>query len=273
MTTVAKAKEAARCAEKVITLGKRGTPSSLASAQSFLFAPRETLPALSQLATRYADRPGGYTRVHLFGHRKSDHAPRAILELVDNPSDVKLEMTARAMARETHVMLHRAQKHISMSALGQLLEAQKDVPLEHDTRFEPLTRRNIAKVVRFGGDAAREQLVQRATAHLERLRAHEEVEGPRRADQELWDAMELQRPSRGRIITHPMRGQRTIAGQLTAEEHARVGTESVVEQPIRRRDGSVAPRRTVVARKPSVVRLGKGAFARRYVRGSSTPTP
>jgi len=48
------------------------------------------------LATRYADRPGGYTRIHKFGNRQGDNAPHAVLELVDGPRDMKFEMTARA---------------------------------------------------------------------------------------------------------------------------------------------------------------------------------
>jgi large subunit ribosomal protein L17 len=48
------------------------------------------------LAARYANRPGGYTRIHKFGHRQGDNAPHAVLELVDGPRDLKFEMAARA---------------------------------------------------------------------------------------------------------------------------------------------------------------------------------
>lgn len=52
-------------------------------------------------AERYQSRPGGYTRIHKFGYRKGDHAPHAILELCDNPRDIKFELTARAVGRQT----------------------------------------------------------------------------------------------------------------------------------------------------------------------------
>lgn len=274
VTTVAKAKEAARQAEKMITLGKRGTPTALASAQSYLFKTGESMPRLAEMAKRYAERPGGYTRVHLMGHRKGDHAPRAVLELVDNPTDVKLDMTARAMAREADVLLRRAQKNLSIAELSSLLEAQAAIPLEADERFAPLTRRNIAKLVRFRGDAAREELARKATQYLEQMRAAEHVEGRHREDTARWDAMELSRPSRGRILTRPKTGQRAYAGQLLAEHAAQVGREKTEPRPIRGTGGRLSPTRVVTAKKPSVVRLSKGVFAKRYVRGSArAPAP
>ena len=64
--------------------------------------PTTTVPLLfGQYAERYRERPGGFTRIHKFGHRQGDHAPHAILELCDSPRDLKFEMVARAVGRET----------------------------------------------------------------------------------------------------------------------------------------------------------------------------
>lgn len=64
--------------------------------------PEITLPLLfGEYATRYSSRPGGYTRIHKYGHRPGDNAPSAIVELVDGPRDIRFEMTARAVGRET----------------------------------------------------------------------------------------------------------------------------------------------------------------------------
>jgi large subunit ribosomal protein L17 len=52
------------------------------------------------LATRYRNRPGGYTRIYKYGHRPGDNAPKAILELVDGPRDTKFEMAARKVGWE-----------------------------------------------------------------------------------------------------------------------------------------------------------------------------
>jgi hypothetical protein len=64
--------------------------------------PTSLLPKLfTTLSTRYASRPGGYTRIHKFGRRPGDNAPHAILELVDGPRDLRFEIVARAVGRET----------------------------------------------------------------------------------------------------------------------------------------------------------------------------
>lgn len=51
------------------------------------------------LRERYADRPGGYTRVLRIEPLKEDQAPSAILELVDGPKDMRFAMTARTVAK------------------------------------------------------------------------------------------------------------------------------------------------------------------------------
>lgn len=84
-TTVAKAKEARRTAEKMITHGKAGTLHARRVAGETL-RDKEVLQKLfGPLAERYAARAGGYTRIVRAGVRVGDAAPMAILELVDAP--------------------------------------------------------------------------------------------------------------------------------------------------------------------------------------------
>ncbi|KAL4946250.1 hypothetical protein BDV06DRAFT_152584 [Aspergillus oleicola] len=100
-TTWAKAKEAQRLAEKLITLGKKNTEQSRKTALATFYTPHEILPKLfGPLRERYADRPGGYTRVLRVEPKKDDQAPSAILELVDGPKDMRFAITARAVARQ-----------------------------------------------------------------------------------------------------------------------------------------------------------------------------
>jgi large subunit ribosomal protein L17 len=96
-TTVPKAKEARKLAEKVITLGKKGGLNNVRLAQKIV-KDRVLLQKLfGELKDRYATRQGGYTRVLRSGFRKGDAADIAILELVDRPAlavpaeDVKTE--------------------------------------------------------------------------------------------------------------------------------------------------------------------------------------
>ncbi|KAM0271084.1 hypothetical protein ACHAQH_009233 [Verticillium albo-atrum] len=103
-TTWPKAKEAQRLAEKLITLAKRDNEATRRKAQGILYTPHEILPKLfGELKDRYAERPGGYTRVLRTEPRNTyDQAPSAILELVDGPRDLRFTMTAKAVARGQH---------------------------------------------------------------------------------------------------------------------------------------------------------------------------
>lgn len=87
-TTEAKAKELRSTVEKMITLGKRGDLHARRQAASFLYKKEanETEDVIQKLfndlASRYEDRQGGYTRVLKLGPRKGDGAKMAIIELV-----------------------------------------------------------------------------------------------------------------------------------------------------------------------------------------------
>ena len=88
-TTLPKAKELRRIADKMITLGKKGTLHSRRQAASFLRDDATILKLFSTLADRYKERPGGYTRVLKSGFRYGDSAPMAVIELVDRDQDAK----------------------------------------------------------------------------------------------------------------------------------------------------------------------------------------
>ena len=82
-TTDAKAKELRGVTEKLITLGKRGTLHARRQALQTVRSKDVTAKLFSELADRYRERPGGYTRVIKLGQRAGDAAPMAIIELVD----------------------------------------------------------------------------------------------------------------------------------------------------------------------------------------------
>ncbi len=81
-TTEAKAKEVRGLAEEMITLGKKGTLHDRRQALAYIFDKEVTDKVFSDLAKRYADRPGGYTRISKLGQRLGDAAPIVQLELV-----------------------------------------------------------------------------------------------------------------------------------------------------------------------------------------------
>ncbi|KKY14492.1 putative 50s ribosomal protein l17 [Diplodia seriata] len=130
-TTWHKAKEAQRLADKLITLGKKNTENSRRKATEVFYRPVELIPKLfGPLRERYAERPGGYTRVLRIEPLKEDQAPSAILELVDSPKDIRFAMMAKVVARQ------RAEK---------LPET-------------PITRANLKKVLQFRGSKGKSEM-------------------------------------------------------------------------------------------------------------------
>ncbi len=88
-TTLPKAKELRRIADKLITLGKRGTLHARRQAHSTLRDDETVKKLFGDLAERFKDRPGGYTRVLKAGFRYGDAAPMAVIELVDRDPEAK----------------------------------------------------------------------------------------------------------------------------------------------------------------------------------------
>jgi large subunit ribosomal protein L17 len=81
-TTEAKAKSVRGLAEKMITLGKSGSLASRRRALAYIYDKDTVGKVFDELAERYADRPGGYTRIIKMGPRLGDGAPIVMLELV-----------------------------------------------------------------------------------------------------------------------------------------------------------------------------------------------
>ncbi len=90
-TTLPKAKELRRVAEPLITLAKNDSVANRRSAFSKLRDKEMVGKLFNDLAPRYKDRPGGYTRILKCGFRSGDAAPMAYIELVDRPADAIAE--------------------------------------------------------------------------------------------------------------------------------------------------------------------------------------
>ena len=88
-TTLPKAKDLRRVVDRLITLGKRGDLHARRQAMSVLRDRGIASKLFGELAERYKDRPGGYTRVLKAGFRYGDMAPMGVIELVDRNPDAK----------------------------------------------------------------------------------------------------------------------------------------------------------------------------------------
>jgi large subunit ribosomal protein L17 len=88
-TTLPKAKELRGIVDRLITLGKNGDLHARRRAMAVLHDAGLVDKLFTTLAERYADRPGGYTRVMRAGFRYGDSAPIGIIELVERDEDAK----------------------------------------------------------------------------------------------------------------------------------------------------------------------------------------
>ncbi|KAJ1981310.1 54S ribosomal protein L8, mitochondrial [Dimargaris verticillata] len=115
-TTVTKAKELRRMVDKMIYFGKRGDANARIRAQKILTEPKFTFPKVfGELAERYQDRTGGFTRMTRIGWRKGDHAPMAVVELIGGEHDLRYQTLVRTLARKQYDCAHGAQDALSES--------------------------------------------------------------------------------------------------------------------------------------------------------------
>jgi large subunit ribosomal protein L17 len=90
-TTDAKAKELRRIADRMITLGKRGSLHARRQALSYIRSRSVVTKLFDEVAGRFKERLGGYTRVVKIGHRHGDAAPMSVIELTDRGEAAKAE--------------------------------------------------------------------------------------------------------------------------------------------------------------------------------------
>jgi large subunit ribosomal protein L17 len=99
-TTLLRAKAARPLAERLITLGKRDSLHARRQAAAFLQTPNATQKLFADLAPRFADRPGGYTRIIRVGWRIGDGAELAILEFIGSELKKKDKKQKRERVEE-----------------------------------------------------------------------------------------------------------------------------------------------------------------------------
>ncbi|KAJ1963289.1 hypothetical protein GGI12_002140 [Dipsacomyces acuminosporus] len=125
-TTMPRAKELRRLVDKMITLGKRGTEHDRHQIEAYLYQPKTVVPLLMDTyAKRFADRPGGFTRVIPIGNRKGDHAPMAVIEILNTDApeaEVSFSYLVRSLAsmqlkQETKIVSHALAPSLSKDAV------------------------------------------------------------------------------------------------------------------------------------------------------------
>ena len=83
-TTLTRAKEVRSMAEKMITLGKKNTLASRRAALAYITKEDVVTKVFGELASKYENRNGGYTRIYKMGPRRGDAAEMALIQLVED---------------------------------------------------------------------------------------------------------------------------------------------------------------------------------------------
>lgn len=189
-------------------MGKKNTNASWTRAQQILFTPMQSnlKKVFGELASRYSERPGGYTRVLRIEplNKHHDQAPSAILELVDGPRDMRFAMTAKSLLRERAAATTTTTTNKNTAAA---IHGEEAV----DMGIRDITAKNVLKVTRYraGGETDLQKEVERLEAaeralgkrddadELEVERASEET---RRPDWRRYDAFDAQERKKRRTV-------------------------------------------------------------------------
>ena len=124
-TTLAKAKAVRPLAEKLVTIGKKGTLHARRTAKAVLRQDGAVKKLFSDVAPRAASRKGGYTRIIKLGQRASDAAPMAFIEWVDAPVLVETAAPAPTAKSKKAVAAPKAAKAEAAPAKAEAAAEEK----------------------------------------------------------------------------------------------------------------------------------------------------
>ena len=110
VTTVPKAKELRPVAEKMITLGKQETLHARRRALSFIRTKAVVRKLFDDLAPRFADRHGGYTRIVRVGFRRGDNAELALLEMVGSEFQISTDTSKKEKKEKKEAKAEKEEK-------------------------------------------------------------------------------------------------------------------------------------------------------------------
>ena len=134
-TTDTKAKEIRRVVEKLVTLGKNGSLHARRKALGYIRDRAVVEKLFSELAQRYMERPGGYTRIVKLGYRRGDNAPISLIELVTEEYKAKRKRRKAKPKADTQSVSRKSSKKKSAEELG-LVEQEETAESQVDEQGE-----------------------------------------------------------------------------------------------------------------------------------------
>jgi large subunit ribosomal protein L17 len=151
-TTHAKAKMLRPYAERLITKGKQGDLNSRRLVLAKLHDRDVVAYLFEEIAPRFADRDGGYTRILKLGPRKGDNAPMALIELVDRGDQGGDEAIAESKQGRSHGLFGRRRKAIADTTTGAGAGAGAALLDEFDVDDDEQVAAAVAAATGAGGE-------------------------------------------------------------------------------------------------------------------------
>lgn len=124
-TTLAKAKELKRVADKMITIAKKGDLASRRRALGFIKDKNVVKKLFTQLREKYLDRSGGYTRVIKVGPRRGDAASMAIVELVEEKLTFRTSKPKKERLKKVMEFIEKKRKEIAESSKAEVKKIEE----------------------------------------------------------------------------------------------------------------------------------------------------
>jgi large subunit ribosomal protein L17 len=159
-TTITKAKAVKPIAEQMITLGRRGDLHARRQAVAFLRSKDVVHKLFAEIGPRFADRPGGYSRIIKLGPRAGDAAEMVYLELLDEPVVLKERAAPQPEAAAAVV-----EPEVAEEATED--EATDEPEAEADTEAEPEAEAEVAVEAEPEVEAQPEAVVEDAAPEAE----------------------------------------------------------------------------------------------------------
>jgi large subunit ribosomal protein L17 len=127
-TTEAKAKEARRLAEKLVTWGKRGDLHARRMVLRYVPSAQMVKKIFDEIAPRFDGRDGGYTRIVKIEARRGDAAPVVLLELTEKGKEIEEEKATRKAKREARKEARRKaeEEAVAMEAAAEEEEEERE---------------------------------------------------------------------------------------------------------------------------------------------------
>ncbi|GGW99166.1 50S ribosomal protein L17 [Streptomyces noursei] len=119
-TTEAKARRLRPFAERLVTKAKKGDLHNRRQVMELITDKSVVHTLFTEIAPRFAERPGGYTRITKIGNRRGDNAPMAVIELVEG------EIAKKATVAEAEAAAKRAVKEADEAKAAEAAEETKD---------------------------------------------------------------------------------------------------------------------------------------------------